>query len=64
MTEWMAVQFMKLALSTALSGLVWVFVDGVMQKTVPFWVLWVGCVFIVFGVIFALERSDDHWTFF
>ncbi len=64
MAEWMAVQFMKLALGTALSGLAWVFVDGVMQETVPFWVLWVGCVLIVYGVFFGLEHSDDHWDFF
>ncbi|QIN94668.1 hypothetical protein PP460_gp134 [Streptomyces phage Muntaha] len=59
--EWIVTQFMKLAGGTALAGIAWVFLDGLMGYTIPFWIIWVVAVLLVYGVVFWLEHGDNHW---
>ncbi|AVD99306.1 hypothetical protein SEA_BILLNYE_129 [Streptomyces phage BillNye] len=64
MAEWIAEQLMKFAFGTAVAGIAWVLLVGVLAWTVPFWVIWLVCELLVFGIIFGLEHSDGHWDFF
>lgn len=64
MVNWIVEQFMKVAAGTALAGILWVLLVGMLTMTIPFWVLWVASVLIVYGVVFFLEHGDGHWDIF
>jgi hypothetical protein len=62
--NWVVEQLMKLAAGTCFAGIAWVILVGVMAIVIPFWVIWIVAVLLVYGVVFCLEHSDNHWDIF
>ena len=55
MSQWIVEQVVKLLLALCLSGITWVAVVGLAGMTVPFWLIFVAWVLIVF---FAVWYAD------
>lgn len=64
MINWIVEQFMKVAGGTALAGIAWMFFVGLLSMTIPFWLIWIVSVLLVYGVVYWLEHGDGHWDIF
>jgi hypothetical protein len=59
--QWLFEVFLKFCLATGLSGITWIIVDGKMEKTVPFIVIEIIWLVIIFGGFAIIEHSDSNW---
>jgi hypothetical protein len=59
--QWLYEAFLKFVLATGLSGITWIIVDGKMEKTVPFLVIELIWLAVVFGFFLYIEHSDNNW---
>jgi hypothetical protein len=59
--QWLYESFLKAVFATGLSGITWIIVDGKMGYTVPFYVIEVVWLLIIFGGFAIIEHKHGDW---
>jgi hypothetical protein len=59
--RWLYEAFLKAVFATGLAGITWIIVDGKMGHTVPFTIIEIAWLVIIFGGFAIIEHSDGDW---
>ncbi len=59
--QWLYEVILKVIFATGLAGITWIIVDGKMEKSVPFIIIEMIWLVIVFGTFAIIEHSDGDW---